>query len=238
MPFSSALLPLMAWPKQTFSVHLVHKHFDIPECRIMLYETVKGTTTHQDFVLSSPRALCFKAAPGGNMVAYKFTTDPGADLSAHEDFVAAFANAAVDMGVQDVFALTAVSICPENTILTAFELAQALSTILVSDASWLPAGDVAGSTTTDWIADQEASTYRIFENHVGSPPAGPKVASSRSITLRFHPQIQRVYVNYYRPPEMPPCNARQGLTLRLQEGQLAESDRTRSLHHSINSPRQ
>ncbi|KAK3902094.1 hypothetical protein C8A05DRAFT_34221 [Staphylotrichum tortipilum] len=153
---------------QTFSVHLVHKHFDIPEGRIMVYEVVQGSATHPNFVLSTPRAsekcpnargLYFKAAPGGNMVAYEFTTHPGADLSAHEDFVAAFAEAAVAMGVQDVFALTAISICPENTILTEFELAQALSTILVPDASWLPAGDVAESTTTDWIAGQEYAKY-------------------------------------------------------------------------------
>lgn len=152
----------------TFSVHLVHKHFDIPEGRIMVYETVKATSMHQDFVLSSPRTpekcpnargLYFKAAPGGNMIAYEFTTDPGVDLSAHEDFVAAFAKAALEMGVQDIFALTAVSICPEKTILTEFELAQALSTILVSDASWLPEADVAASTTTDWIAEDEYTKY-------------------------------------------------------------------------------
>ncbi|KAK4220561.1 hypothetical protein QBC38DRAFT_494034 [Podospora fimiseda] len=153
---------------ETFSVHLIHKHFDLPDGRIMVYETVKGTTTHQDFVLCSPRppekcsnarGLYFKASAGGDMVAYEFTTDPGADLAAHEGFVAAFSKAAIEMGVQDVFALTAMSICPQNKILTEFELAQALSTILVSDASWLPAGDVTESTTTDWLADQEYAQY-------------------------------------------------------------------------------
>lgn len=153
---------------KTFSVHLIHKHFDLPDGRIMVYETVKGTTTRQDFVLSSPRlpkncsnarGLYFKATTGGDMVAYEFTTDPGADLAAHEDFVAAFSKTAIEMGVQDIFALTALSICSPNTVLTEFELAQALSTILVSDASWLPAGDVSASTTTDWVADQEYAQY-------------------------------------------------------------------------------
>ena len=93
------------------------------------------------------------------MVAYEFTTDPGADLPAHEGFVAAFSKAALEMGVQDIFALTALSICPQNTVLTEFELAQALSTILVSNASWLPDADVATSTTTDWIADDTYTQY-------------------------------------------------------------------------------
>ncbi|KAI0433367.1 hypothetical protein F5Y09DRAFT_84503 [Xylaria sp. FL1042] len=91
----------------TFSLHLVHKHFDIPEGRIMTYETIKSKA-HRDFVLCSPRVpqkcpnvrgLYFKAIPGESMIAYEFTTELGADLSAQEDFVAEFASVVLEHGV-------------------------------------------------------------------------------------------------------------------------------------------
>lgn len=150
-----------------FSIHLVHKHFDLPEGRVMVYETVSGKG-HGDFLLCSPRnpqktpnmrGLYFKAALDGTMVAYEFTTNLGIDLSAHEEFVATFAAAVLDLGVQDIFALTALSICPKDKVFTEFELAQVRSTVLVSDASWLPARDVETSTITDWLATAHYAQY-------------------------------------------------------------------------------
>jgi len=123
----------------TFSLHLVHKHFDIPKGRIMVYEKVESMA-HKDFVLCSPkvpqnchsaRGLYFKAAQGGSMIAYEFTTEPGADLAGHEDFVAKFASAVLKFGVEDVFALTALSICPQDKILTELEIGHVQSTVLV-----------------------------------------------------------------------------------------------------------
>lgn len=133
----------------------------------MVYEKVEGMA-HSDFVLCSPRdprnmpharGLYFKAAPGGSMVAYEFTTEPGADLSAHEGFVAEFASAALEHGVQDVFALTALSVCPKDKVLTEFEMGQSLSTILVSNANWLPTQGIASSTSTDWAATTDYAKY-------------------------------------------------------------------------------
>lgn len=37
-----------------FSIHLVHKHFDLPEERVMVYETVSGKS-HGYFLICSPR---------------------------------------------------------------------------------------------------------------------------------------------------------------------------------------
>lgn len=98
-------------------------------------------------------------ALGGTMIAFEFTTNPGRDLSAHEDFVTTFAAAVLDLGVQDIFALTALSICPKGKVFTEFELGQVGSTVLVSDASWLPARDVATSTTTDWLVTADYAQY-------------------------------------------------------------------------------
>lgn len=133
----------------------------------MVYETVSGKS-HGDFLLCNPRipqktpnmrGLYFKAALDGTMIAYEFTTNPGMDLSTHEDFVATFAAAVLDLGAQDIFALTALSICPKDKVFTEFELGQVRSTVLVSDASWLPARDVETSTTTDWLATADYAQY-------------------------------------------------------------------------------
>lgn len=37
-----------------FSIHLVHKHFDLPDNRVMVYETITGPN-HPAFQISSPR---------------------------------------------------------------------------------------------------------------------------------------------------------------------------------------
>jgi len=146
-----------------FSIHLVHKHFDMPEEKIMVYETVKSKN-HGDFILSSPRkpekltnprGLYFKAGPNGTMSAYEFTTDPGMDLSGYEDFVAKFSSTVVELGVQDVFALTAVPICPKDVVFTEFELGHVSSTVLVANPEWLPKTEDVTATTTDWLATEE-----------------------------------------------------------------------------------
>ena len=150
-----------------FSVLLIYKHFDIPDGRVMVYETVQGKY-HQDFILCSPRVpqgpsnmrgLHFKAGPDATMIAYEFTTDPGMDLSAHEGFVAESPSAVLKLGVQKIFALTALSICPVNKTFTEFELGQVRSTCLVSDSSWLPTQDVEVATITDWLAIEDYAKY-------------------------------------------------------------------------------
>lgn len=152
---------------EKFSVHLLHKHFNIIQGQVMVYETIKGKN-HGDFILCSPRVpqkcpnmrgLYFKAAPDGNMIAYEFTTEPGADLSAYEDFVLEFAKVVMKLRVQDIFALTALSICPQDKVLTEFEMGNVSSTVLVFDANWLPAQDVGVATSTDWLATMDYAQY-------------------------------------------------------------------------------
>ncbi|KAL9024198.1 MAG: hypothetical protein Q9196_006693 [Gyalolechia fulgens] len=135
-----------------FSLHLVHKHFDIPEGRVMIYETVRGLN-HPEFVLCSPqdparvanlRGLYFRALPGGKMAAYEYTTELGEDMGRDAGFVAKFAQTVMTLGVQDVFALTAKGF--QHSLLTEFEMSDMASTILVNNATWLPSADLGTST--------------------------------------------------------------------------------------------
>lgn len=146
-----------------FSVHLIHKHFDLPEGRVMVYETIHGSK-HPDFVLSSPRTpercenlrgLYFQATPDNNMTAYEFTTDPGENLAPYAEFVLEFNNAVMELGVRHVFALTAKA--TDTKVLTEFEMPDLASTILAHQPSWLPT-DSEHSTSTDWIANEETVT--------------------------------------------------------------------------------
>ncbi|KAG6355892.1 hypothetical protein INS49_015276 [Diaporthe citri] len=111
---------------EQFSIHLVHKHFNIADGRVMVYETVQGNS-HGGF-----------AAPGGTMVAYEFTTEPGMDLSDHESFINKFATAVLELGVEDIFALTALSICPRGQC---------------------PHRDVQLATSTDWLVTSDYAQY-------------------------------------------------------------------------------
>ncbi|KAI9815634.1 MAG: hypothetical protein M1832_005265 [Thelocarpon impressellum] len=147
---------------KVFSVHLVHKHFDIPDGRVIVYETARGPN-HPDFVLSSPRmpercenlrGLCFQATPDNKMVTYEFTTDPGNDITRHEAFVAEFNAAVMDLGVRNVFALTAKP--TDARVLTEFEMPDLASTVLAYEPNWL-LSEGQKSTSTDWVANEASA---------------------------------------------------------------------------------
>jgi hypothetical protein len=170
-----------------FSIHLIHKHFDISEGLVMVYEAIKGPN-HPEFVLCNPRkpndyanlrGLYFRASPGGKMFAYEYTTEPGKDLSAHADFVSTFARAVLYLGVQDVFALTAKKL--HQDVLTEFEMSDLLSTVLVHNPTWLAQDLEPGqSTTTDWIATPGYSAYANGPNPTVPGIIGLKCLKTRS----------------------------------------------------------
>lgn len=150
---------------QQFSIHLIHKHFNIPEGRVMVYETRHGLN-HPDFVLCSPqdsakvahlRGLYFRALPGGKMAAYEYTTELGEDMSRHADFVAKFAQIVLALSVQNVFALTTKKF--HDGALTELEISDVISTILIDNPTWLPSADFEMSIPTDWIATPNYATY-------------------------------------------------------------------------------
>jgi hypothetical protein len=153
-----------------FSVHLVHKHYPIPEGRVMVYQRTEGQnhsyllcTSRSPEDIDGLRGMYFMAAPKesgeGKMVAYEYTNEAGADLSAHEGFVSAFVETATRLGVEKIFALTAVPVSSLSNALAEVELPSHSSTVLVSE-SLLPEFDGMPSSETDWVpgsASPEAS---------------------------------------------------------------------------------
>ncbi|KAF2155857.1 hypothetical protein K461DRAFT_265341 [Myriangium duriaei CBS 260.36] len=143
-----------------FSVHLIHKHFDLLQGRVMVYESVQEKHL-PDFTLCCPRrpeqvtdlrGLYFRATHDGKMAAYEYTTEPADDISAHADFVAAFAHTVLSLGVHNVFALTVQG--THQGLLTEFEMTDLQSTVLVDNAEVsLPVAADQTSTSTDWVAN-------------------------------------------------------------------------------------
>ncbi|KAF1828766.1 hypothetical protein BDW02DRAFT_614286 [Decorospora gaudefroyi] len=196
---------------QQFSIHLIHKHFNIPEGRVMVYETVRGPN-HPDFVLCSPRepanvenlrGLYFRAISGGKMAAFEYTTESGEDMSKHANFVAKFSQTVLDLGVQNVFALTAKRF--HTDVLTEFEMSDVISTILVNNPTWLPSADCKASTSTDWIATPD---YAAYAN--AADDGVPGIISLKCIETRDTPKHYNVTCSttrngkhYQQKPAMP-----------------------------------
>lgn len=126
----------------------------------MVYETVHGEG-HPEFVLCSPKVpsdcsnlhgLYFLAHPSGKMNAYEYTTEPSEDLSAYTSFVVEFARAVCELGVRNMFALTAKK--PGEGLFVEYEMSGCSSTILVRNPTWLP--QKGRATSTDWIATKDS----------------------------------------------------------------------------------
>ncbi|KAK8091039.1 hypothetical protein PG994_000544 [Apiospora phragmitis] len=162
-----------------FSIHLVHKHFDVPQDQVMVYEKVQGGKT-PDFVIMTPRdpkkkvpgrtlrGLYFLATPDDKMQAYEYTTEAAADLSAHEDFVKAYATLANGLGVGRIFALGAEGIATVDTPLAEFEMGPYLSTVLVESEA-LPGLEQMNSSATDWRPASPASVTKPAGDKDGKP---------------------------------------------------------------------
>jgi hypothetical protein len=176
-----------------FSVHLIHKHFDIPEGRIMVYETI-SRGHHQAFQICSPRkaencenlrGYFFRDTEAGKMQAYEYTTDPGMGADKYSAFITLFAGELFRMGVQDVFALTLKQSNPASQM-HEFEMPEYGSTILVQDPSWLvDAANTGTSTSTDWgvatpgdgiVSLSDCTKTRSGKHH----PVGSKCTKTRS----------------------------------------------------------
>ncbi|KAH9902142.1 hypothetical protein F4778DRAFT_110555 [Xylariomycetidae sp. FL2044] len=97
-----------------FTVHLIHKHYDVEKGQVIVHVPHKGQGC-PDFTIGrahpasteGARGLFFIASPEepGKMYAYEYTTAPADDLSRHGDFVAKFAIETLRLGVREVFAL-------------------------------------------------------------------------------------------------------------------------------------
>lgn len=159
-----------------FSLHLLHKHFDVAESKVMVYTTV-SSPQHPPFEILSPRKLetvsslngkYFYTTSDGNMRAYEYTADAQPDIYQYTNFVSIFSQAIVKLGMQRVFALgvrpvSGLRDCSEVEI----DFYQA--TVFIEDL------DLPDSFQTDWTnADDATKTivnqkYQWKDNQCSSP---------------------------------------------------------------------
>ncbi|KAK7981718.1 hypothetical protein PG988_003956 [Apiospora saccharicola] len=220
----SSLLNLIAGHglSDRFSIHLVHKHFDCPQDRVMVYEKVQGGKT-PDFVVMTPRdpqthpgplrGLYFKTTPDNKMQAYEYTTEAAVDLSAHEDFVKAYATLANGLGVGHIFALGAEGIATVDTPMAEFEMGPYSSTVLV-EAESLPGLEDVDSSPTDWVPDSSAASTKAAGDKDGKPQ-DKALSGSGKAGGTIYPEIQGLITSTcvstrqgqhtYHAPATPPC---------------------------------
>lgn len=124
--------------QDVFSVHLIHKHFDLPEGHIMVYETLKHKKL-PEFQICSPRqaegctnlhGLYFLAHDNETMKAYEYTTDAVVNVQPHLNFISSFSTALMEMGMERTFVLT-VKRTNNKENLSEFEIPDLSSTVLV-----------------------------------------------------------------------------------------------------------
>ena len=134
-----------------FSVRLIHKHFDVPEDHVMVYETFESPShpTFQIFGARSNhvtalRGKHFLAVRGETMKAFEYTSDPLPDVSQYAKFINAFSDAVLELGLERIFGLTVRSadVREYNEI----ELPDFQATVLVQSSDWL-----SGGIATDWM---------------------------------------------------------------------------------------
>ena len=138
---------------EVFSLHLLHRHFDVPEGQVMVYVTVDGPDCPTYQIMgpqkpsgaSSLRGRFFFAAPDGSMTAYEYSSDPQPDITQYRGFCSKFWGEVTRLGMQAVFAL---GVRPTSSLddCTEIEIAEARATVFVQDLKLLDSYD------TDWTA--------------------------------------------------------------------------------------
>ena len=144
-----------------FSVHLLHKHSDVPEGKVMVYELVRGH--HPTFRVLVPRSVSgpkgkenpavakyFFATASSTMKAYEYSREPMPNIEQHRWFFPVFAQLVLDLEVQDIFCLGVIPLM-QLTGAMEIELPEFHSTVFVQDLE-LP----GPSTITDWVNPAEA----------------------------------------------------------------------------------
>lgn len=134
-----------------FSLHLLHRHFDVPDAQVMVYVTVHGLNhpTYQVMASRRPedvpslRGRYFFAAPDGSLKAYEYSSDPQPDITHFRGFCSMFWKEVIRLRMQDVFAL---GLRPYFAITnyTEIEIPDARATVFIENF------ELAGSLETDW----------------------------------------------------------------------------------------
>jgi hypothetical protein len=141
-----------------FTIRLIHKHYDVPQDKVIAHETIYGPASSVAMILTSKspgqgkrplRGKYFMAEPDGIFQAYKYTVDPIQDVSKqHVDFLERISREILRLGVERVFALAVFGTDPFQEFVE-FEVPQLQATIALRPSIWLP--QYKGAIQTQWI---------------------------------------------------------------------------------------
>ncbi|KAF3895174.1 hypothetical protein GTR04_5646 [Trichophyton interdigitale] len=150
--------------EDVFSLHLLHRHYDLPASHAMVYEQSPYPPSDDlpFFEICRPRCIhSLEAArkPRGKfffyrqdtetMSAYEHTTEIGPDITspAYESFIDDFCRVLLKLKAENVFALSLSSPSENSRILYETEVPAYKATLRLEKADWVPDG-----FNTDWIS--------------------------------------------------------------------------------------
>ncbi|KAF3481643.1 CAAX prenyl protease 1 [Arthroderma uncinatum] len=158
-----------------FSLHLLHRHYDLPSNHAMVYEQDSNPESlGVPFLeICSPRCLdnldtlgelrgkfFFYRRDTATMSAYEFTTEVGPNITspAYSNFIQDFTHQLLSLKMENVFALSISPPSEKARILYEIEIPRYCATFRVEKASWVPDG-----FSTDW-AGLDGKSDGIYEN--------------------------------------------------------------------------
>ncbi|OJJ07397.1 hypothetical protein ASPVEDRAFT_365779 [Aspergillus versicolor CBS 583.65] len=148
-----------------FTIRIIHKHYDVPQNKVMVHETVYGPPSSVAMILTSKspyqrkhplRGKNFMAEPDGTFQAYEYTVDPIQDVSKQQvAFLECISREILRLGVEQVFALTVLGTNFFEEFVE-FEVPQLQATIALRPSIWLP--QYKKTIQTQWIPTYDSSS--------------------------------------------------------------------------------
>lgn len=161
-----ALLVKYEVPKSV-SIRLIHKHFDVEEGEVMLFENVtvpsKGSVQLMRPVelteAARLRPIHYFVDEDGSLQSYEYATCEVADISSFQTFLVEFCLFVAEHGLQRKFGL---KVNPESDdqpkiSWTEYELPEKRSTILIPEGMPKPEGEYDVSVSTEWGGNYDHS---------------------------------------------------------------------------------
>jgi hypothetical protein len=160
-----------------FSVHLLHKHADAPDGKLMVYELVKKSE-HPAFRVLMPRsprkdedgealkAKYFFANASGVMRAYEYSREPMPDIKPYADFCSIFAQKLITLKVEEQYSLGVIP-TEQLTDATEIELPAMNATVFVKDLELPDYSAVTDWMNNAWAMDTEGIPINQAKNSNG-----------------------------------------------------------------------
>jgi hypothetical protein len=183
------------------SIRLIHKHYDVDDGEVMIFEdvavpeygSVKVMHPVKLPIKSSLHGTHFFVDQKGSLQAYEYSRLPAPDLSDYQPFLRDFCRIVVERGLQMKYGLK-LQYQPDKTGWMEFEFPSKRSTVMIPDGWPRPEGDLAFQVITEWSGDSQSMKPLSFGcgHNVQSCGHTRKYDSGRDEDLKYYLGPQKI----------------------------------------------